>query len=69
MKAYNKFSSKQKLKNSEIKSKGIFSLPLYPNLKIKDVKIVVSGAGAAAIACTNLYISFGAQLKNIFITK
>ena len=35
---------------------------------IKDVKIVVSGAGAAAIACTNLYISFGAQLKNIFMT-
>ena len=35
---------------------------------IKDVKIVVSGAGAAAIACTNLYISFGAQLKNILMT-
>ena len=35
---------------------------------IKDVKIVVSGAGAAAIACTKLYISFGAQLKNIFMT-
>ena len=34
---------------------------------IKDVKIVVSGAGAAAIACTNLYISFGAQLKNILM--
>ena len=35
---------------------------------IEDVKIVVSGAGAAAIACTNLYISFGAQLKNILMT-
>jgi malate dehydrogenase (oxaloacetate-decarboxylating)(NADP+) len=35
---------------------------------IKDVKIVVSGAGAAAIACTKLYISFGAQLKNILMT-
>ena len=33
------------------------------NKKIDDVKIVVSGAGAAAIACTNLYISFGANLK------
>ena len=38
------------------------------NKNIKDVKIVVSGAGAAAIACTKLYISFGAQLKNIFMT-
>ena len=35
---------------------------------IKDVKIVVSGAGAAAIACTNLYISVGAQLRNILMT-
>ena len=36
--------------------------------KIEDVKIVVSGAGAAAIACTNLYISFGAKLQNIVMT-
>ena len=38
------------------------------NKNIKDVKIVVSGAGAAAIACTKLYLSFGAQLKNILMT-
>ena len=38
------------------------------NKKIEDVKIVVSGAGAAAVACTKLYISFGAQLKNIVMT-
>ncbi len=36
--------------------------------KIDDIKIVVSGAGAAAIACTKLYISFGAKLKNIVMT-
>tara|TARA_B100000989_G_scaffold61134_1_gene42052 strand:+ start:463 stop:2745 length:2283 start_codon:yes stop_codon:yes gene_type:complete len=36
--------------------------------KIEDVKIVVSGAGAAAIACTNLYISFGAKLQNVVMT-
>ncbi len=36
--------------------------------KIEDVKIVVSGAGAAAIACTNLYISFGAKRQNIVMT-
>ena len=40
MKGYNKYFDNQKFVNSEIKSKGIFSLPLYPNLKIKDVKIV-----------------------------
>ena len=33
--------------------------------KIEDVKIVVSGAGAAAISCTKLYLSFGADVKNI----
>ena len=38
------------------------------NKKIEDVKIVVSGAGAAAIACTKLYISFGAKLDNIVMT-
>lgn len=38
------------------------------NKKIEDVKIVVSGAGAAAIACTKLYISFGAKLENIVMT-
>ncbi|MDB4206627.1 NADP-dependent malic enzyme [bacterium] len=32
---------------------------------IKDVRIVVSGAGAAAISCTRLYQSFGAKLENI----
>ena len=36
--------------------------------KIEDIKIVVSGAGAAAIACTKLYISFGAKLENIVMT-
>jgi len=32
---------------------------------IQDVKIVVSGAGAAAISCTRLYQSFGAKRENI----
>ena len=35
---------------------------------IEDVEIVVSGAGAAAIACAKLYLSFGAKLKNIVMT-
>lgn len=33
--------------------------------KIEDVKIVVSGAGAAAISCTKLYCAFGVNVKNI----
>lgn len=32
---------------------------------IKDVQIVVSGAGAAAISCTRLYQAFGAKRENI----
>ena len=35
------------------------------NKKIEDVKIVVSGAGAAAISCTRLYQSFDAKAENI----
>ena len=35
------------------------------NKKIENVKIVVSGAGAAAISCTKLYLSFGAKTENI----
>lgn len=33
--------------------------------KIENVKIVVSGAGAAAISCTRLYQAFGARRENI----
>ena len=33
--------------------------------KIDEVKIVVSGAGAAAISCTRLYQAFGAKRENI----
>ena len=35
------------------------------NKKIQDVKIVVSGAGAAAISCSKLYLSLGANIKNL----
>ena len=35
------------------------------NKNIKDVRIVISGAGAAAISCTRLYQSFGAKRINI----
>src|SRR5690606_12073714 len=35
--------------------------------KIEEVKFVVNGAGAAAIACTHLYKSLGAKKENIIM--
>ncbi|MFN3917295.1 MAG: NADP-dependent malic enzyme [Flavobacteriales bacterium] len=35
--------------------------------KINKVKIVISGAGAAAISCVRLYVSLGVQRKNIIM--
>lgn len=35
--------------------------------KLEDLKIVVSGAGSAAIACAKLYIAFGAKLENFLM--
>ncbi|CAE7241759.1 maeB [Symbiodinium microadriaticum] len=35
--------------------------------KIEKIKIVVSGAGGAACACTDLYISLGARKENILM--
>ena len=36
--------------------------------KISDVRIVISGAGAAAVSCTRLYKAFGALDENIIMT-
>jgi len=35
--------------------------------KIDKIKIVVNGAGAAAIMCAKLYVKLGAKLENIFM--
>jgi malate dehydrogenase (oxaloacetate-decarboxylating)(NADP+) len=35
--------------------------------KIEEVKVVVNGAGAAAIACTKLYISLGLRKENVLM--
>ena len=40
MKGYATFFKNEKYVISEIKSKGIFSLPLYPELRIKDINII-----------------------------
>ena len=35
--------------------------------KLEDVKVVFAGAGAAAVACANLYITYGVRLENILM--
>ena len=37
--------------------------------RIEDVKLVCSGAGAAAIACLNLLVGLGARKENILVTN
>jgi malate dehydrogenase (oxaloacetate-decarboxylating)(NADP+) len=34
---------------------------------ISDVRIVISGAGAAAMSCARLYVALGANVKNIYM--
>jgi malate dehydrogenase (oxaloacetate-decarboxylating)(NADP+) len=36
--------------------------------KIEDITIVVSGAGAAAMACTDLYVALGAKKENVMMS-
>ncbi|MGC1553188.1 MAG: NADP-dependent malic enzyme [Bradyrhizobium sp.] len=40
---------------------------LLSGKKLADVKIVCSGAGAAALACLNLLVSMGARRENIWV--
>ena len=51
-----------------ISSAALLSALELNGKKIDDIKIVVSGAGGAAVACTNLYISLGARRENIVMT-
>jgi malate dehydrogenase (oxaloacetate-decarboxylating)(NADP+) len=48
-----------------ISSAGLINALEVAGKKIEDVKIVVNGAGAAAISCTKLYVSLGAKVENI----
>ena len=48
-----------------ITSAGLLNALEIVGKKIGDVKIVVNGAGAAAVSCTQLYIALGANPKNI----
>ncbi len=51
-----------------ISSAALLSALEVNGKKIDEIKIVVSGAGGAAVACTNLYISLGARRENIVMT-
>ncbi len=48
-----------------ISAAGLLNALEVAGKRIEDVKLVVNGAGAAAISCTRLYCSFGLRRENI----
>lgn len=48
-----------------ISGAGLLNALELQGKKIGDIRLVVNGAGAAAIACTNLYIELGVRRENI----
>lgn len=50
-----------------ISSAGLLNACEIAGKKLEDIKLVVSGAGAAAIACTRLYVSLGVRKENILM--
>ena len=48
-----------------ISAAGLLNSPEITNRKIEDVKMVVCGAGAAAISCSRLYVTLGIRRENI----
>lgn len=48
-----------------ISAAGLINAVDVAGKKLEDARIVVNGAGAAAISCTRLYCSFGARKENI----
>src|SRR5690554_1444304 len=50
-----------------ISSAGLLNALELTEKKIEDIKLVVSGAGSAALACTNLYLSLGVDINNIIM--
>jgi malate dehydrogenase (oxaloacetate-decarboxylating)(NADP+) len=46
---------------------GLINALKVVNKKIEDIRIVCSGAGAAAIACLDVLVSLGAKKENIFV--
>ncbi len=50
-----------------ITSAGLLNAIEMTGKKLGDLKVVISGAGAAAISCTRLYIRLGVKLENILM--
>src|SRR5512133_463095 len=50
-----------------ISSAGLLNAVELAGKRIEDVRIVVNGAGAAAVSCTRLYISLGAKRENVLM--
>jgi malate dehydrogenase (oxaloacetate-decarboxylating)(NADP+) len=50
-----------------ISSAALLNALELANKKIEKVKLVISGAGSAAIACANLYVLLGIKLENIIM--
>jgi len=50
-----------------ISGAGIINALDISGKKIEDLKIIVSGAGAAGMACTNFYCAMGVDPKNVFM--
>ncbi len=50
-----------------ISSAALLNALELANKQIDKVKIVISGAGAAAISCVNLYLALGAKVENIYM--
>jgi malate dehydrogenase (oxaloacetate-decarboxylating)(NADP+) len=50
-----------------ISSAGLLNSLEITGKKIEDIKVVVCGAGAAAISCTRLYVSLGVRKENVIM--
>jgi malate dehydrogenase (oxaloacetate-decarboxylating)(NADP+) len=50
-----------------ISSAALLNALELANKNISEVRIVISGAGAAAMSCARLYIALGAEVKNIYM--
>jgi len=50
-----------------ISGAGLINALEIANKKAEEIKLVVSGAGAGAIACTNFYVKLGVKRENVFM--
>lgn len=48
-----------------ISAAGLLNALELQQKRIEDIRLVVNGAGAAAVACTNLYLALGVRRENV----